>query len=121
VLRIVVQQITIVLHARSAAGSVANHDSNFPPLECVNGPRPEIKPCLLFSSVDHERTATALIPGDDHFATFRSQYAGSGGVDLGEEDSLHASEQQTHTQARFALCCHALRERGSVGLIFLWS
>jgi hypothetical protein len=69
---------------------------------------------LLFSGVNHERAAAALIPGNDYLATFRGQHASGRGIHLGEEDALHASEQQPYTQARFALRFHALRERGAV-------
>jgi hypothetical protein len=43
--------------------------------------------------VDHERAAAALIPGHEYLATFRSQDASSGGVDLRKKDVLHASQQ----------------------------
>ena len=35
----------------------------------------------------------------NHFAAFRGEHAGGGGVDLGEKFALHAAEQQAHAAA----------------------
>jgi hypothetical protein len=116
ILRIVAQQIAIVFQVRSAARGIAHHGIHLRAFECVNGAPCVIERCLLFSSVDHERTAAALIPGNDYLAAFGGQHASSGGIYLGEEDTLHASQQQPYTQTPFALRFHALGKRGAVCL-----
>src|ERR1019366_4122990 len=92
ILRIVAQQIAIVFQARSAASSIAHHGIHLRAFECVNSAPCVIERCLLFSSVDHKRAAAALIPGNDHLATFCGEYASGGGVYFGEEDALHTSQ-----------------------------
>src|SRR5439155_18054724 len=97
---------------RAAACGVDHYDLDLSSLECVNVTAGVIERLFLFSSVDQECPAAALISGNRHLATFFGQHTGGGGVYFREQDSLHASKQYSDTQAPFSLGLHTFRQIG---------
>ena len=57
----------------------------------------------------HQRTATPLSRRSNDVAPFGRQHASGGGVDVGEEDSLHAAEQEPDSSSRLTDCRHPRR------------
>src|SRR5215208_3691012 len=92
VLRIVAQQVIVLLHRRATARGVDDDVVQVQVLEGVYGLAREVQGLLLAARVGGEGAATTLL-GGHYLATLGGQNAYGGGVDGGEEDPLHAARQ----------------------------
>ena len=109
---IVAQQVAILLHRCAAAGGI--DDDRFRPaveegvdIAAGHGLR---HPGL--SVVDVERAAASLGFGNQDIAAVASQYPHGCLVDVGKEETHHASSQHRHARAPFAACRKWLILRG---------
>ena len=94
--RVVVEQVPVLLHRRAAAGHVGHHVVDVQRLERGDGaPRPAQR-LLLTPGVQLQRAAAPLVAGHDHVVALRGQHPCGGRVDPVEEHVLHAAGQQRH-------------------------
>src|ERR687897_490038 len=90
VLRVVAQQVTVLLHRRATTCGVDDDVVQVQVLEGVYGLAGEVQGLLLAARVGREGAATTLL-GGHYLATLGGQNAYGGGVDRREEDPLHAA------------------------------
>ena len=111
--RVVPQQASVLLERRPAAGRVDGDRVHVGQrrLEGVDEAPGHRLGVLLQARVHHQRAAAALRPRDHHVAALGREHAGRGGIDAGEEDPLHAAEQQGHPAPPRALRRDHLRQR----------
>jgi hypothetical protein len=102
VLGIVTQQVSVVLHRRAAPGGVDHHVVEVLLLEGVYGLPGKVERLLLAPGVRAESAAAALVLGGDHLAALGGEDPHGRGVDLGEEDLLHAAGEDPDPLALLA-------------------
>ena len=95
-LRLVAQQIPILLHRRAAPGGIDNHRVHFSLFKCRDHSLRQSSGLRFQARVQHERAATGLLAGNDHFASFRGKHARGGGIYAWKEDLLHAAGQHSN-------------------------
>lgn len=98
-LRVVAQEMAVLLHGGTAAGGVDDDGVDVGAIEEVDDLARHCGGLLFQPGVDHESSAAGLILGSDDFAAFRGEHARGGGVDVGEEDLLHASGEHSDAAA----------------------
>src|SRR5207245_2953265 len=111
VLGIVRGQEAVLLQRRAAAGRV--RDDDVEALERVDRPPRELLALLAPAGVHRQRAAAALGARRDDLAAVRRQHARGRGVDVAEEDALHAAEQQADA------CDSLTRRRRHLGKRFV--
>src|SRR5918995_3424306 len=114
VLRVVAQQVTVLLHRRATTCGVDDDVVQVQLLEGVYGLAGEVQGLLLAARVGGEGAATTLL-GGHNFAALGGQNADRGGVDCGEEDPLDAARQDTDPATLLAYRACEVRD-----LLFSW-
>src|ERR687889_99002 len=109
VLRVVTQQVSVLLHSRAAARGVDDDVVQVQALEGIYGLAGEVQRLLLAARVCGEGAAATLF-GGHHLATFCGQDADRSGVDVGEENPLHAARQDTDPAALLAYRARQVRD-----------
>src|SRR5215217_6139061 len=102
VLGVVTQQVSVILHRRAAPSGVDHHVVKVLLLEGVYGFSGEAERLLLAPSMRAKSAAAALVLGRDDLAAFGGEDPNGRGVDLLEEDLLHASGEDADPLALFA-------------------
>src|ERR671915_95453 len=114
VLRVVAQEVTVLLHRGAAARGVDDDVVQVQVLEGVYGLAGEVQGLLLAARVGGEGAATTLL-GGNNLAALGGQNADRGGVDCGEEDPLDAARQDTDPATLLAYRACEVRD-----LLFSW-
>src|SRR5215211_7705442 len=102
VLGVVAQEVTVLLHRRAAPGGVDDDVVQVEPLEGVYGLPREVEGLLLAPGVGGESAAAPLALGRHHLAALGGEHPDRRGVDLGEEDLLHAAHEDADPPAPLA-------------------
>lgn len=105
-LRVVAEEVTVVLHGGTAAGGVDYYGVDVGVLEEFDDAACHCGGLVVQARVDHQGSAAGLIGRRDYFAAFGGENAGGGFVDVGEEDLLDASGKHADTATR---CCSRQR------------
>jgi len=98
-LRIVAEEVAVVLHRGTTAGGVDDDGVDVGLLEEFDDAAGHGGGLIVESGVDHQRPAARLIARRDYFAAFGGEDAGGGFVDVGEEDLLDASGEHAGSSA----------------------
>src|SRR5215204_4715285 len=114
VLRVVAQQVTVLLHRRATTCGVDDDVVQVQILEGVYGLAGEVQGLLLAARVSGEGAATTLL-GGHNLAALGGQNADRGGVDWREEDPLDAARQDTDPATLLAYRACEVRD-----LLFSW-
>ncbi len=101
-LRIVCEETVVLLHRGAASRRIDDDTLDAGGFEGRNGTPRECPRLLGASRVHGERAATALPSRRQHLAALRRKHPHGGLVDVGEDQPLDATGQQTDRQAAFA-------------------
>src|SRR5579863_10749849 len=77
VIRIVAQQVTVLLHVRATAGRIRDDEFDVGAIEDIDRSAGELKRTVFFTGMNHEGATAWLIGGSDDFEAFCGKNARS--------------------------------------------
>ena len=98
-LRIVAQQMAVLLHRRTASGGVDHNSVDVRPFKELNNAARHYAGLLFQPGMNHQGPAAWLIHRGNDLAPFGGQNARCCCIDVREENLLHASRQHPHPPA----------------------